>query len=362
MKQKVSICIPVYNGGQLLRRAIESALTQTHPTVEVVIVDNASTDETPTLVAEYEAKDSRVKSFRNEKNIGNNPNILRSFQLATGDFVQLLCHDDWLSPTYIADVYRLFELHPESLFCTGKVVGFLSDEGFSITECNYQNYFTREKYSISDILGKLYSSIWLHYTILGMMRKDDVDKAIANMPDAVYQQNFSSTDTNGYLRQIFSDAFLILVIQSLFSYRWIGATNSCFYAKVGTTVTKERVERIYPRNTIQQVVEYQTMIAEHYSKLYSTLGFLKYLPAMKYYFSRTLLNELVIHCLKTKTSLRALLQHKNVRDYLASIPRVRLLAEIIRCLPWLVLRGLAYNARGQRKKRFTSFCVPLTPL
>ena len=67
MKQKVSICIPVYNGGQLLRRAIESALTQTHPTVEVVIVDNASTDETPTLVAEYEAKDSRVKAFGTKK-------------------------------------------------------------------------------------------------------------------------------------------------------------------------------------------------------------------------------------------------------------------------------------------------------
>ncbi|HKR64904.1 MAG TPA: glycosyltransferase family 2 protein, partial [Thermoanaerobaculia bacterium] len=60
----VTIGMPIYNGASLMRRAIDSVLMQDFQDLEILISDNASTDATPALIAEYEALDKRVRHVR----------------------------------------------------------------------------------------------------------------------------------------------------------------------------------------------------------------------------------------------------------------------------------------------------------
>lgn len=112
----VSVCIPVYNGAGFIRRALDYCINQTYENVEIVVADDASTDGTAAIVLEYAKKDRRVRYFRNEKNLGLGRNFLRSFELASGDFVQHLGCDDWLDEDYVEKKMALFEKYPDAAF------------------------------------------------------------------------------------------------------------------------------------------------------------------------------------------------------------------------------------------------------
>src|SRR5207302_9439263 len=69
---QVSVGLPVYNGGDALRRTIDSLLGQTFGNIELHISDNASTDETSAICADYASADPRVRYHRQQRNIGAN--------------------------------------------------------------------------------------------------------------------------------------------------------------------------------------------------------------------------------------------------------------------------------------------------
>jgi glycosyltransferase involved in cell wall biosynthesis len=97
----VSIMVPVYNRRRLLAECLESALAQTWHDLEVVVVDNASTDGTWDVCREFARADSRVRIFRNSNNIGPVRNWQRCFREAQGRYGKLLFSDDVLSPHYL---------------------------------------------------------------------------------------------------------------------------------------------------------------------------------------------------------------------------------------------------------------------
>ena len=94
----VSIAIPTYNRVATLERAVRSALGQTHPGLEVVVSDNASTDGTNELLARLAAEDARLRTVRQEANHGMVANLNAALALARGEHVMLLSDDDWLAP------------------------------------------------------------------------------------------------------------------------------------------------------------------------------------------------------------------------------------------------------------------------
>lgn len=124
----MSIFIPVWNGADLIERAIESCLNQTYRNIEVVIIDDASTDNTQAVVQKYAAADQRIKSFRNPENRGFLENYLGAFQSLSGEYCQLLCHDDWLSRNYVEEGIKNFEAHPDALGIVSRNVGLTSGE------------------------------------------------------------------------------------------------------------------------------------------------------------------------------------------------------------------------------------------
>lgn len=103
---KVSICIPTYNSARFLAETIESALAQDFGDFELVISDNASTDETPALCARY--SDPRIRYNRFETLVGQGGNWNRCVSLAKGEFVALLHADDVYLPDFLTERVRQF--------------------------------------------------------------------------------------------------------------------------------------------------------------------------------------------------------------------------------------------------------------
>lgn len=112
----VSVIIPTYNRAALLKEAIDSALAQTYPNLEVVVADNASTDGTQAACAGY-AGDPRFRYFKNSSNLGMVGNWRKALlEHAAGDWFLLLSDDDLLlAPGYIAEAVRLIEEFPKTV-------------------------------------------------------------------------------------------------------------------------------------------------------------------------------------------------------------------------------------------------------
>ena len=97
MTKNVSIVIPTFNRADMLPKAIDSALNQTHP-CEVIVVDHGSTDDTPEVVAAYTDK---VTYVRRERDFGPHFCWLEGILHANGDYVHLQYDDDWIANTFI---------------------------------------------------------------------------------------------------------------------------------------------------------------------------------------------------------------------------------------------------------------------
>lgn len=109
-KPLVSVCIPAFNRGIDIWRALESCIRQTYQNIEIVVGDNASTDNTKEIVLNYASRDKRIRYFRNEVNIGSGRNFLECAKRASGFFIQVLGDDDWLSENYIEECLKNFEI------------------------------------------------------------------------------------------------------------------------------------------------------------------------------------------------------------------------------------------------------------
>jgi len=93
---KVSVAIPTYNGALYLEECLESAVNQTFSDIEIVIVDDCSTDETFEIAGKYARLDNRIKVFCNNTRLGLVGNWNRSIQYSTGEWIKFLFQDDFL--------------------------------------------------------------------------------------------------------------------------------------------------------------------------------------------------------------------------------------------------------------------------
>ena len=127
----VSIGMPVYNGEEYIREALDSLLAQTFEDFELIISDNCSTDDTSSICKEYSSRNSRIKYIRQDTNIGVNANFEFVLKQANGDFFMWAACDDYLEHTeYLSVMFN--EIQAGYDFCFPKV-RLLSDSGGSRT-------------------------------------------------------------------------------------------------------------------------------------------------------------------------------------------------------------------------------------
>lgn len=107
---RVSVLLPVYNGEDNLKHAVESVLDQDYKDFEFIIVDNASSDDTARIIKEY-SKDKRVKVFTNEATITRLENFIKAFSLVSPDskWLKFIGDDDRFLPSCLSEMVRVGE-------------------------------------------------------------------------------------------------------------------------------------------------------------------------------------------------------------------------------------------------------------
>lgn len=121
----VSILIPVFNRESLIRQTVQSALAQTYAPIEVVVVDNASTDGTWAILSELAAADGRLRIFRNAENMGPVRNWLACVDKASGRYAKILWSDDLIHPQFLERL--LPTLQDDSVGLAYSAVNIFSD-------------------------------------------------------------------------------------------------------------------------------------------------------------------------------------------------------------------------------------------
>lgn len=132
MKNKlVSIVIPTFNRIDLVGETIDSALAQTYDNIEVIILDNNSTDGTiDCLEADYRGS-SNVRIYQNEVTLDIVQNWRKCFELSKGEYVLILWSDDLIDPEFISKTHNFLEENPNAGFVYSLTEIFNTDKGTS---------------------------------------------------------------------------------------------------------------------------------------------------------------------------------------------------------------------------------------
>ena len=137
---RVTIALPVYNGENYVRKALDSLLAQSYEDFEILIGDNASTDNTQNICQSYAKQDARIQYFRNDTNIGAAANYNRLFERARGEFFKWAAHDDVCSPDYLKSCVEKLDSDASVVLCCPKEVAI--DKNGEVIE-NYMDKYQK---------------------------------------------------------------------------------------------------------------------------------------------------------------------------------------------------------------------------
>lgn len=124
---RLSILAPNFNHARFLPEMIDSCLEQSLQDWELIIIDDASTDNSVEIASDYVRRDARVKLLRNAANMGAIPSVNVGFRAAKGDYVFMRSADDINLPGYFETAVKLLVQHPEAAFFCGDIAYFRND-------------------------------------------------------------------------------------------------------------------------------------------------------------------------------------------------------------------------------------------
>lgn len=110
---KISVILPVYNGAKFVGNAINSVLNQTYQNIELIIVNDCSSDNTSEVISEFAAKDSRIRILNNESNQKLPRTLNNGFKVATGEYLTWTSDDNLYHTTALARMAEILDSKPE---------------------------------------------------------------------------------------------------------------------------------------------------------------------------------------------------------------------------------------------------------
>lgn len=171
----VSVGLPVRNGAERLEGVVRSVLAQDHANIELVICDNASTDDTEGFCRELARSDSRIVYHRQPRNVGLLNNFIHAGRIARGTFFRWVGDDDWLAPECVSRSLRAFE-QDERLILVTTQVAYTDPDGTTRTGV-YEGTGLRSDDPVerfAEMLRMLNESHLLIDPLYGLMRRDRV--------------------------------------------------------------------------------------------------------------------------------------------------------------------------------------------
>ena len=136
-RAKVSIVLPTYNGSKYISKSIESCLKQTHKNIELIIVDDGSSENVEEIVNSH--KDVRIKYQKHETNLGVSKALNSGFQMSTGDYLTWTSDDNYYAPNAIEEMVTFLQTYPG--------IDFVYAESYAIDENDKVQRIQRNKTS-----------------------------------------------------------------------------------------------------------------------------------------------------------------------------------------------------------------------
>ena len=168
---RVSIALPVYNGENYLTDALDSLLSQSYENFELIIGDNASTDDTKNICETYAKKDQRIRYIRHKTNIGAAGNYNYLFELAQGEYFKWAAHDDVCSPDYLQRSVDKLDSDPSIILCCPKEIAI--DGNGDVIENYMDKYPPLKNLASSSTYRRFYDLSCLNhgcYMVFGLTR------------------------------------------------------------------------------------------------------------------------------------------------------------------------------------------------
>lgn len=201
---KVTIIVPIYNVEQYIEKCIESILNQTHKNIEIILVDDGSTDACGSICDQYKNRDERVKVIH-KRNGGLSSARNAGLEIATGEYISYVDSDDYVNESFIEELLDLCLKYNKKLSCINFCEFFVENEK-DIKEENFQITIYNENDMIQEIVNRERTNnvtycVWsklFHRDIIENMRfpegktYEDIlytTKAVVNAKGCVYKSN-----------------------------------------------------------------------------------------------------------------------------------------------------------------------------
>lgn len=171
MSYKVSIIIPAYNVEKYIFRAIESSINQSYKNIEIIIVDDGSTDKTWDVISIYKEKDKRIVAIR-QKNCGVSSARNKGLNISSGDYCIFIDSDDWISENCVEEMINYLNKFKRNILISSdcyyasfnnNIIEIKSSKKNYKDEETYMNKnqsiisFCETKYRLSSACYKLYN-------------------------------------------------------------------------------------------------------------------------------------------------------------------------------------------------------------
>ncbi|MDP4536911.1 glycosyltransferase family A protein [Alkalimonas collagenimarina] len=156
---RVTLYMPTHNRAVMLQRALESALAQTYPDVEVIVVDDGSSDNTPQVLADYQSRYPQLKVLRQPQAKGACAARNEALAIASGEFITGMDDDDELLPEHITELHRAFR--PELAFVSASLLEDNGQQRFArrldlgvhqLSDVLHYNKFTNQVFTLTERL------------------------------------------------------------------------------------------------------------------------------------------------------------------------------------------------------------------
>lgn len=149
----ISVIVPVYNAGHYLRKCLDTIRNQTYPHIEIICVDDHSTDSSGALCDEYAAMDSRIRVIHKKENGGLSEARNTGMWLAKGEYLAFIDSDDWVDRRFLECLYDSMIRYDGDIAQCGYVS--ITDEAFAVKQSVGKE--TVSVISGKEALRKLYS-------------------------------------------------------------------------------------------------------------------------------------------------------------------------------------------------------------
>ena len=147
---KISVIVPVYNVEKYLSQCLTSILNQTYTDLEIIIINDGSTDFSPNICEQFATKDERIRLI-NQRNGGVSVARNAGIKEATGEFITFVDSDDWLEPTMYEKMFAVINEYPdlEMVMCDATLI--TNHSKIKSTEIIRSGYYLK-----SEIVSELY--------------------------------------------------------------------------------------------------------------------------------------------------------------------------------------------------------------